>query len=304
MALHPHPAGDPAGTPALPEQPALRPGLFVTRHDDHRLQVGIDPPQRVVVPDLPDVRRLLGALAQGCALPLPAEQTWPVLRRLCEADLLVDARALAASTARGPAPAVRAAWAQFGSETSERLTARASARVGVSGDDEAGAHAIRLVRDSGVEITGEESLADAWLVVSDGETPRARIDPLVREGVPHLLVSGALGSVRLGPFVAPGTTACLRCLDAHRAEVDPRRSLVVEQVTSQPRQSLGDPVLQALAVAWAVRDLLRFVEGEMPSTWSTTFDVGPVAAPVGRTWTRHPHCGCSWDEMLAGRVAG
>lgn len=290
--------------PGLPERPVLRPGLAVTRHDDHHLQVGIDPPQRVVVPDLPEVRRLLDALVHGRQPPRPDEQTWPVLRRLCEADLLVDADALTASTAQAPV-AARAAWAQFGPGAGARLAARASTRIAITADDEVHAGAARLLRDSGVGVVdeGEGETADVWLIAHRGETPRASADHLVRDGIPHLLVSGALGSVHLGPFVLPGATACLRCLDAHRAEVDPRRPLVVEQVTSRPPPVHHDPALHALALAWAVRDLLRFVEGDQPSTWSTSFEIGPVAAPVGRTWTRHPHCGCSWDESLQGRVA-
>lgn len=300
----------------LPEHPVLRPGLAVTRHDDHRLQVGIDPPQRVVVPDLPAVRRLLDALAHGEALAPPDEHTWPVLRHLCEAGLVVDSRTVAVSTTRGPAPAARAAWAQFGSDAGEHLAARASARIAIAADDESCADATRLLRAAGttaVEVVegtgttegGTDGLAvDAWLVVSDGEPSRTSWDHLVREGVPHLLVTAARGWVHLGPFVLPGVTACLRCLDAHRAETDPRRSLVVEQIASQLSLPHRDPVLHAMALAWAVRDLLRFVEGEHPSTWSTTFEVGPVAAPLGHLWTRHPHCGCSWDETLAEQVAG
>ncbi len=298
MALHPHLAG-------LPEHPALRPGLAVARHDDHRLQVGIDPPRRVVVPDLPQVRRLLDALAHAQPLPPPDEHTWPVLRRLWESDLLVDAHAVATSMTQGPATTVRAAWAQFGASTPGRLAARAAARVGVAADDASRTEVARLLQASGAEMCDDdEAGGDVWLLVTDGEPARPAVDHRVREGDAHLLVSGTPGSVRVGPFVLPGVTACLRCLDAHRAEVDPRRSLVVEQVSARPPRPHRDPALHALALAWAVRDLLRFVEGDQPSTWSTTYDVGPVGAPVTQTWTRHPHCGCSWGEALAEHLAG
>lgn len=286
---------------ALPEQPALRPGTPVTRRDEHRLQVGIDAPHRVVVPDLPVVRRLLDALAQGRAVPRPDERTWPVLRRLGEADLLVDAPGLAAATARGAA--ARAAWAQFGSGAAARVAARSSARVGVLADDDAAAQAGRLLRECGVGV-GSAEAADVWLVVSDDVSPRAPVDRLVQQGVPHLLVGPGPRSVLLGPFVLPGVTACLRCLDAHRSADDPHRALVVEQVAARPGLPHRDPALLALALAWAVRDLLRFVEGDEPSTWSTTVELGPLAVPAPRAWTRHPHCGCSWDDTLLDRVTG
>ncbi|WP_309648087.1 hypothetical protein [Nocardioides sp.] len=285
----------------LPEHLALRPGVAVARHDDHRLQVGIDPPQRVVVADVPAVRRLLDALVGSQAVPVPDEHTWPVLRRLWEAGLLVDGRAVAASAALGPPAAVRAAWAQVGPEAGDRLAARAAARVRVLAEDEARADVARLLHASGVQVV-ENGAADVWLVAHDGEVPRAWVDDLVREGVAHLLLAGACGSVVVGPFVLPGVTACLRCLDAHRAEADPRRALVVEQVVARPTAVVRDPALHAMALAWAARDVVRFVEGAQPSTWSTSFDLGPLVAPVGRLWSRHPHCGCSWDEALLGRA--
>ena len=48
----------------------------------------------------------------------------------------------------------------------------------------------------------------------------------------------------------------------------------------------------------AVRDLAGFVDGEEPSTWSTTVDLGPSGAPVLTRWGRHPWCGCAWDGFL------
>ncbi len=89
-------------------------------------------------------------------------------------------------------------------------------------------------------------------------------------------------------------------IDARLAESDPRRSLVVEQVAVPPEADgpPGDPALLALAVGWAVRDLLRFVEGDRPSTWSTTHHIGP-AETTTLQWSRHPHCGCAWDVIGA-----
>ena len=60
-----------------------------------------------------------------------------------------------------------------------------------------------------------------------------------------------------------------------------------------------DELLWSLALAWAVRDLLRFVEELRPSTWSTSFAIGPLDPPLRHEWMRHPHCGCSWDALLA-----
>jgi hypothetical protein len=102
----------------------------------------------------------------------------------------------------------------------------------------------------------------------------------------------------VGPFVVPGATACHRCVDAHLAEGDPRRSVVVEQlagITATP----GDAPLAALAVAWAVRDVEAYLAGRRPTTWSATVDLGLELDPRPRMWRRHPWCGCAWAHPFA-----
>ena len=105
----------------------------------------------------------------------------------------------------------------------------------------------------------------------------------------------------LGPFVVPGATACLRCVDAHRGEADPRRGLVLEQAASLPALTRDrvDPALHALALAWAARDVVTFVEGGRPATWSATVRVDAGLRLAPQEWLRHSHCGCSWGDQLA-----
>ena len=50
--------------PDLPARPTLRPGLHVVRRDATSLQIGVDPPARVLAPDTDGVRRLLTALRE------------------------------------------------------------------------------------------------------------------------------------------------------------------------------------------------------------------------------------------------
>lgn len=255
----------------------LLPGIGLARRDADHLQLGVDPPRRVVLPDVPEVRLLVDALAHGRDPGrLSGQARW------------ARSRIEAAGLAR-PADA-------------DLVRRRALARlpVAVRASPETAAVLSPLLAGAGVvQPTTVEPVA--VLVVAETEVARSALDPLVRDGVPHLVVSTSVAGPTVGPFVAPGTTACLRCIDAHLAEGDPRRSLVVEQVASQPPlvAAAPDPALRSIALGWAVRDLVTFLEGRRPVTWSATVRVGTDLVLAPRQWLRHPHCGCCWGERLA-----
>jgi len=269
----------------------LWPGVPVVRRDANTLQVGLHPPLAVRVPDAPEVRALLASLRRG---EPPGDLTAVAARAL---DSLVAA-GLAFPAA--PAPATRevtVAQAQFGADGVRRLAARAHHRIGLRADERSVGTLADLLASTG--LTVDDAAPSVWLVVTSGPVTRETIDPLVRAGAPHLVVSGGAGGRRIGPFVEPGRTACLRCVDAHEAEADPRRPFLVEQAAlASAGDEPVDPVLDRLALAWAVRDVCRYLEGDEPSTWSATVDLGPTAAPHLVRWLRHPHCGCAWDLLF------
>ncbi|MDQ4054932.1 MAG: hypothetical protein M3237_19870 [Actinomycetota bacterium] len=276
--------------PELPARPTLRPGLHVVRRDDSTLQIGLDPPARVLAPDTVGVRRLLGDLASARPPDDLSSEAAACLIELVAADLVVSADRRTALAA------------QFGPGAEQRLQARAGASAAVHGPEPLRDRAGRALSDAGVSPPDGPEPPTVWLVLSEGEPLRGALDDLVREGAPHLLVTSRAGRLETGPFVMPGRTACLRCVDAHRAEPDPRRHLVVEQVARAVAAGAVEPrddLLWSLALSWAVRDLLRFLEGDRPSTWSTSFEIGPTDAPLTREWTRHPHCGCAWDALIS-----
>ncbi|GAA3539568.1 hypothetical protein [Nocardioides daeguensis] len=286
----------------------LRPGTPVLNRSPGVLQVGLTGAS-LRLPDVPEVRRLLGALASPSGHPDPdpagAPDAAEALARLRESGLVLPVDPTTPAHLR----------AQAGPDAVRRQAARAASCVVLDAPpgartllepllDTAGLRVAAPPRDAaGAGEAGEAGEAGGTavrLVVADGPVARERLDPLVRASVPHLLVAGDATAVRIGPFVVPGRTACLRCVDAHESLHDERLPLLVTQAARQcvadppPR----DPVLDRLALAWAVRDLARFVDGEEPSTWSATVDLGPAAAPVVTPWGRHPYCGCAWDGFL------
>ncbi|QSR25732.1 hypothetical protein CFH99_08860 [Nocardioides aromaticivorans] len=268
----------------------LRPGTPVMARGPGVLQVGLDGPV-VQLPDQPATRDLLSALGRFPGVPHGTSS--PALDRLDATGLLVvvpDSEAV-------PEPADQVLRAQFGPDAVRRRAARSAAAIVVRAAPGAEPLLGPLLAQAGLRRTAGEDGATAHLVVSTGPLDRERLDPLVRSSIPHLVVSGGAGRRRVGPFVHPGHTACLRCVDAHEALHDARRPFLVAQAAraAAERPPPLDPVLDALALAWAVRDLARYVEGDSPSTWSTTFDIGPTAAPAALHWGRHPDCGCAWD---------
>lgn len=241
----------------------LRPGYVAVRRDDTHLQVGIDPPRRAVLRDTADVRRLLTDLAAGRATrPVPSRTTLPVLRAL---DALMAADLVVEEASAPPAYGVQ-----------------------VEGPPDLVEPLRSLLGDA-----CRASPTGLAIVVSPRPLQRERLDPLVRAGTPHLVVQGGPDAWTVGPFVVPGVTACLRCVDAHLGEADPRRGVVLEQLARLPGSP--DPLGRAQALAWAVADLRGWLAGTTPGTWSASYTLG--GAPRRREWLRHPHCGCAWDVL-------
>ena len=295
------PSLQPSARPAaFPERPALRPGVRVVRRDHDRLQVGLLPGERLLLPDDPAVRALLDAVAAGERPDLGSDRVRGWALALLEHGLVVDRDEVAGLMSSGlPRPVVHAALAQSGTGARERLAGRASATVGLEADGPWREETLALLAEAGLRCVQRGGPATVRLLVSPGgELPRPSLDGLMRSGAAHLVVSNVAGRVRVGPLVAPGLSACVRCVDAHAADRDPGHGLVLEQHGPGADEPC-DPLLMRLALALAVRDLASYVEGGLPATWSATVAVEPDLRLEREEWTRHPRCGCAWGEGLA-----
>lgn len=283
----------------FPRRPRLRPGLRVVRRADGGPQLGCDAGRRLPLPDTPEAHAFLAALVEGRrpALDSPGPRSWA--HRLVQDGLVLDASALERGARLGlPPDAVRAAFAQHGPAAEHRLRARASATVAVEGSGTALTEARRRLAAVGLTEARRRPPAVRLVLSATGELPRPLLDPWMRAGVPHLLVTQRAGRTVVGPFVVPGLTACLRCVDAHASDREPGHGLVAEQY--RPREDdQPDPALLGVALACAARDLVAFVEGDPPATWSATVEVDPALRLERQVWTRHPRCGCSWGEGFA-----
>ena len=254
----------------------LLPGLRLVRRDADHVQLGVDPPRCAVLRDLPEVRRLVSDLAVGHRPDDPGPEEGRALAAIIDAGLLVA------------------------DDAAERRARVAQARVRVDASPEVAAAVTVLLEAAGVPVADRPVRPDVVLLVSQGEVPRSRLDPLVRDEVPHLLVRDHGHEIVVGPFVLPGQTACLRCVDCHLGDLDPRRGLAVEQAATQDPLVVPpvDATLRSLALSVAVRDLVTFAEDDPPATWSATITVGRPLDLSPRRWLRHPACGCAWGDLL------
>jgi hypothetical protein len=242
-------------------RPALRDGLHVVRRDDRHLQVGLDPPRRLVLDDRPGLHEALHRLDRP-----PPSDLLPVLDDLVREGWVVEAVR--------QDPPVRPPIAVVADAPVADRALHACAAVGLSRAED----------------------AHLRLVVTVGEPRRTVSDALVRDDIAHVWVVVLPYAVRIGPFVEPGRTPCLRCVDAHLGDVDPRRATVLHQLEELPSAPLvdPDPCLVQVGVAWAVRDVVRALDGSVPALRSTTVTVTRDLEVTRCDWLRHPHCGCAW----------
>ena len=293
-------------------RPILRPGSHVLRRGDGELQIGLDPRTAVVLPDDEEVRGCLDRLARQAELGEYADRR--ILDLLEANGLLLDAGTLlplipACRPTGVPRRDVAALARTAGDGAAELLSARPRSRVSVLGfGDPADGSPVddltALLAGAGLPVRVGASREDDRLgvLVGVGEPDRDLLDGWMRTGTAHLVVRFVEGSATVGPFVVPGQTACLRCVDAHHTDADPCWPLLVAQYSSLTRRERADGVpepvdglLAEVALAWAAHDLAGHAEGRSPSTWSGTVRFDPqLTAVETRTWLRHPACGCTW----------
>jgi len=141
---------------------------------------------------------------------------------------------------------------------------------------------------------GPGSRPDLAIVV--GRHPLELRAGLMRAQIPHLAASAdeAIGIV--GPFVIPGRTACLTCLDLTRAHRDPAWPLILAQLAGRhPDPPACDAPLAAAVSAQAAAQALAFVDRDAvpgPVADGTLELVLPGWQWRRRTWPRHNDCSC------------
>jgi hypothetical protein len=136
---------------------------------------------------------------------------------------------------------------------------------------------------------------DLLVVVSCGEPARTVFGEAQRRGIAHLMVVLDEDRVRVGPFVAPGITPCLGCLDLHRAEWDPAWPALLPQL-GRASWAMTTPVVAAplrhVAAAEVGVEVLAIAAGSRPRTAGRVLALGPEH-DARTSWQVAFHHGCA-----------
>ncbi|WP_156252394.1 hypothetical protein [Pseudactinotalea terrae] len=134
---------------------------------------------------------------------------------------------------------------------------------------------------------------DLVVLVQHGAVDPVRARPLMREDIAHLPVLVREVDVVIGPLVRPGDGPCLRCLDLHRTDEDPRWPAVATQITTSPPEGT-ETSLAWLGAALAAHQVLAVADGRGVLVAGTSLEVSATyPLPRYREWAVHPDCGCA-----------
>lgn len=158
-----------------------------------------------------------------------------------------------------------------------------------------------LADDAAIRSDGASSTTppDVVVIASDTGTGRSRAAELVRAGTAHLLVRIEENTGVVGPFVVPGHTSCLRCMDLHRTDRDPGWPTVLHHADlTRPPVPACDVTLATLVAGLAAAQVLGHLAGHDVPTVDGTIETSlPHALPRRRSWRPHVACGCQWSAL-------
>ncbi len=256
----------------------LRSGVPVVRRDAGHLQVGSHPEASAVVEASAANVDVLRRLSRGLDPARLGSDSAALVAGLAAAGLVVDP-----------------------GDRQRRLLRREATSVELCGStpwhDDLAARLAEVGIDSGSDRGSGSEAPDLTVVLTAGEPDRDLADRCLHSDQTTLFVAAIDGRVRLGPWVVPGRTACLQCLDAHQRERDARHPVLVEQWHTASAVAEVEPTLMSLALAWVCADVARWCHARVPTTWSSTIWLDEEALPGIASWTRHAWCGCGWAGL-------
>jgi hypothetical protein len=243
----------------------IDPSIPVVWRDSETVQFGLDPVYAHVGPLGIDMARGIAELVRGTSLHRLAT----VVGGETAARSLIDS---CGDVFHRPARATLPRLAVVGAAPGTDIIARTWA----------GATRSTVVAESSGDLDG--SAVDFVILVSHFVVSPIDIQPWLGRDIPHSAIVFGESSVRVGPVVIPGSSACIRCVELAHIDTDSSWSAVAPQVWR--KTAAADT--PDLAVHAAAESLGMYPMG---GGYSVRID--------GQTFSRavsphaiHPDCGC------------
>lgn len=244
----------------------------------HTLQIGIDPLLAIVTDVTDGDARLIDALTAGASRTalgtLAAQAAVPPHR----VDEVLNAVA--------PALARSDEAAQAAQRLPLAIVGRGVAAARVAGVLGEAGHPVSYAT-SASHVAGRRPAAA--VLVSGYVSDPSEHQRWLRRDIAHLPVVFGESSVTIGPLVVPGATACLTCVDRHRAESDSAWSAVAAQLWH--RAAPTETAALATEASIEVLRLLRSRDHDGAPGLAVRLDVDSRDR-TERRWLPHPDCGC------------
>ena len=218
-------------------------------------------------------------------------------------EALLDAGALIDQSVVKPATVDDACWSAMWLLAGPRgsadvlLASRQRTIVHIEGAGRVAEQLTRsLVEAEQVPVTDDSTAATLVLVVADQEPHREAADEAMRRGLPFLCVGVRELVGLVGPFVVPGRTACLRCVDLGRAALDRCWTTLVDSAQASPPHAPScPPSLASVTAGYAAQELALWASGAMPVCCDRVVEIPHGLGEVQTvSFQPHPHCGCGW----------
>ena len=113
----------------------------------------------------------------------------------------------------------------------------------------------------------------------------------LRRDVTHLPVVYSDTSIAIGPFVVPGVSACLYCLQRHASDADPAWPAIASQLWGR-RSPVDTELMASEAAAIVAREVVARLGRPVDARSDQLVIEAATGARSRREFDIHPDCGC------------